>query len=156
VISGSDTVLVCCGNACESIDRFLDARLLDWPGMRVSISGVVGGRFGRWDQHRFRLPSEGEILVARDEAMEAAWDNEGYIVDPEGEGPFAIYYEAAKRATTPMKALVDPYNREGFRFEPFELTLVGRGLYLVTLVTPDLEGPFSRVLVDSLIAALGE
>jgi hypothetical protein len=156
VISGSDTVFISCGDIREAIDRFLNGRLQDWPGMRVSVSGISGGRFRQWAEYRSQFPPEGEILVARDETMEAAWNEVGYVLGPEGEGPFAIFYETVKRAATQMKALVDPYNREGFRFEPYELTLVGCGLYLVTLVTPDLDSRFSRLLVDSLVTALGQ
>jgi hypothetical protein len=155
MIGGFDTVIICGGDIRESIHRFLQGRSRDWPKMRISISGVSEGeQFEEWTRFRHQLPLKGEILVARDEVMEAAWEGSGYALNREGEGPFAIYYEEVKWTSMPIKALSDPYDRSGFRFEPYQLTLVARGLKLVTLVTPDLESRFSRSLIDSFIAVL--
>jgi hypothetical protein len=124
--------------------------------MRVSVSGVCADRFWQWTDDRFQLPSVGEILVARDESMEAEWDELGYALNSDGEGPFAIYYETIKRSATLLKALEDPYDRELSRFEPYDLTLVGQGLFLVTLVTPGSDSPFSRLLLEAFVTALGQ
>ncbi|XVV10842.1 hypothetical protein ACQP2X_39290 [Actinoplanes sp. CA-131856] len=96
----------------------------------------------------------GEILVVRNEAMERAWDESGYFVDSEGYGPFSVLYEKMKRSETRMTATVDPYARQGYGFEPYEVTVLGRGLSLVTLVTADLEENPSTALIESFIRSL--
>lgn len=157
MITGFDSVFVLGGNVPELIFRFLDTRLREWPGMMVSVADVDAdnGRFERWADHKFTLPPAAEILVVRDEVMESAWSEDGYSVSSEGEGQFAIHYEGMKRAATRMTALDDPYARQGFGFEPYEVTVVGGTLSLVTLVTPDSESEFSVALTSSFVASLG-
>lgn len=153
MISGHDTVLVCGGDIRMQINRFLVERLRDWPELRASVSGESSGEFVPWSHCGLTLPLEGEILVARDEAMEAAWDEFGYEIGSDAEGPFAIYYQMVKQSVIPVTALADPYGRTEFQFESYELFLLGRGLWLVTLVTPDVELQFSRLLIRSFIDA---
>jgi hypothetical protein len=53
------------------------------------------------------------------------------------------------------RVLDDPYNRGG-RFDPYDVVLAGGGLWLVTVVTPDRDGPFSRSLIERLTAELSK
>ncbi|WP_460364073.1 hypothetical protein [Actinocorallia lasiicapitis] len=92
--------------------------------------------------------------MARDRAMEVAWDDAGYGLS-DGEGPFALYYEPFLPRTRRIQFLEDPYQRDGFRFLPYEAGLVGSGLWLVTVITPDSSSLFSRGIIDAVISSLG-
>ncbi|WP_327151183.1 hypothetical protein [Nocardia sp. NBC_01329] len=95
-----------------------------------------------------------EILVARDEEMLTFWDEAGYSLDERDEGPFMLMYSPARWKSLQVTALEDPYARsEESNYDPYEITLVESGLWMITVVVPE-EGVFGRCVVDTLIACL--
>lgn len=86
--------------------------------------------------------------------MEASWDTSGYTLDEHGDGPLALFYEAAGRRSLSMTPQRDPYDRAGFPYEPYDITVAGAGagLHLFTLVTPD-DSTFIRAALDTLLLA---
>ncbi|HEX5115506.1 MAG TPA: hypothetical protein VFW65_09960 [Pseudonocardiaceae bacterium] len=157
-MSGVDRVIISPGSPVVALRRFLDGWGARWPDMRTAVDGVLGSEFFRWHDVRPALPDgQGEILVARDAAMNDDWDEHGYRLLPEGEGPFYILY---RRAPTNLRvlALQDPFGLD-YRFEPYERELVGGGLSLVTVVLPDADGEFSRGVMaaarDALLGPVG-
>ncbi len=125
--------------------------------MRTAIDGVRDSEFFRWSDGRPDLPSHrGEILVARDPAMNEDWDAHGYRLGADGEGPFYILYRRAPNDSLPIRVLRDPFeNDHSDGFEPYDAQLVGGGLSLVTVVLPDADSEFSqtvlRAVSDSLL-----
>lgn len=149
---GVDTVLVACGPVVKSIEQFFDGMLTRWPDLRIALDEREGGTFFAWRSDRRPLPLDSAyVLVARDRVMEATWDSKGYALDPSGEGPFAVAYQPCDQGTLKVRAMEDPYGRDrgGYGFQPYDVTVVGAHLYLISVVTPDEQSDFSnRVLVD--------
>jgi hypothetical protein len=156
VISGHDTVLVAAGPVADALRRLLDDLYREWPQMLVAAEELQAGAFLPWVAARGTLPAtQGELLVARDEAMLRRWENDGYSLMERGEGPFMLAYQPAGRTATEIHFQEDPYGRPaGFLFEPYPATLIASGFSLVTVVTPDAESLFSRGLVTRLQQAL--
>lgn len=154
MITGLDTVFVARGPAGPAVERFLGRWLERWPGMRVaSAEEGADGVFAPWAPGVLDLSgTSGSLLVARDERMEADWDDTGYALDHRGEGPLYLAFEPVGRPVLRVSALEDPYGDSGFRYEPYEVALVGAGLCLVTAVTPE-DVPFSRAVRDALVEA---
>lgn len=154
MITGSDSVFVARAPVSTAIERFLGHWLVRWPGLRVA-SGEEGadGVFSPWVPGALKLPEEaGHLLVARDDAMVAGWDDAGYVLDSRQEGPFSLAYEPAGWKSLEVMALDDPYSRTGFGYEPYGISVVGAGLQMVTLVAPE-SGPFQQAVLDGLLAS---
>lgn len=154
MITGTDHVVLAHGPASAVAERFLGAWLSRWPALRCA-SGEDGsdGVFSPWVPERaWASLDRGALLIARDEGMEANWDACGYVLDERGEGPLALYYEPAGWQSLPMVPREDPYGRIGFRYEPYDITVVGTGLCLFTLVTPA-DSAFTRTALDTLLRA---
>lgn len=96
----------------------------------------------------------GDVLVARDEQMRREWDDVGYSLRENDEGPFAVIYQPAVPPTVEIQLNEDPYGGVGYRFDPYPAVLVAAGLSFVTAVTPDADSPFSRGILDELGQAL--
>jgi hypothetical protein len=91
VITGHDTVFVAGGQVDRAIQAMLDDRYHRWPEMVAAIGGVATDGFQPWPTVREALPAgEGEVLIARDTAMEQHWDDLGYSLIEDAEGPFAV------------------------------------------------------------------
>lgn len=152
VISGMDHVFLAQGPVPVAVERFLGAWLRRWPGLRCA-SGADGsdGTFSPWTPGLTGTSADaGSLLIARDQEMEANWDTFGYVLDERGEGPLALAYEPVNWQSLPMTPQKDPYGRAGFRYEPYDIKVVGAGLHLVTVVTPD-DSVFTRVVLDTLL-----
>ncbi|QFG24971.1 hypothetical protein [Actinomadura sp. WMMB 499] len=147
MISGHDSVLVCAGPVAERVGGFVDALADASPSLLVAVDE---GGFVPWDG-RTRPPSgAAELLVARDAEMVDRWDRDGYHLDRDGHGTLMIAYEPCRAPRLDVTVLDDPYGRGGFLFDPYDVTLIGAGLSLVTVVTPDADGPFARSVLDGL------
>ncbi|WP_203931235.1 hypothetical protein [Virgisporangium ochraceum] len=134
------------------IRGMLDDLHREWPDMVVAIG--ESGTFTRWAMARGVVPTgAGEVLVARDEGMEQRWDRDGWILMERDEGPFAVFYQPAPIPSVDIQFNDDPYGR-GFTFEPYGATMLTAGLFLVTVVTPDRDSPFTRQVLLRLQRAL--
>jgi hypothetical protein len=154
VVSGVDQVIISPASPV-ALRRFLDGWGARWPDMRTAVGGVLGSEFFRWHDIRPALPDErGEILVARDAAMNDDWDEHGYRLGSRGEGPFYILYNRTP-TNLRMLALQDPLSL-GYQFEPYEVELVGSGLFLITVVLPDADSDFSTGVMAAVRDALRE
>ena len=151
MITGRDSVWVFAGDPAAVVGRFLTAWSQTWPGMVVAVGRQNNEPFVPWDDRTVRLsPGTEEVLVARDLEMTTRWDEDGYASDATGLGPFAIYYRPYARRTTEMLALQDPYEHD-FVYEPYPVVVVGAGLSLLTIVTPDDAGAFRQTIAQHLI-----
>jgi hypothetical protein len=152
VITGTDHVVLALGPASAVVERFLGSWLSHWPELRcASGEDDSDGVFSPWVPGRVGTSTgRGGLLIARDERMEANWDMSGYVLDECGEGPLALSYEPASWRSLPMVPRKDPYGRVGFRYEPYDITVVAAGLYLFTLVTPG-DSTFARTALDTLL-----
>lgn len=152
MITGHDTVLIAADPAGGPVGRFLRRWSSDpWPAMRVSIDDSP---FLPFAEHAAPPPDRAEILLAADDRMVSAWDEEGYHLSPSGDGPLMLAYEPCPASRLRMLALDDPYRRTGFAYEPYEATLVAKGISLVTIVTPDQDSDFSIRAIDALATSL--
>jgi hypothetical protein len=153
IITGADTVLVVAGHGGAAAVRFLDGWARRWPAMWVALDGPGAPPEGGWPEVRDRVAADvGVILVARDEQMSAAWEEHGYDIPGEPEGPVAVWYQPCPARRFTALATTDPYARPGeFLFDPYEVAVIGAGLSLVTLVTPDADTDFSREVIAAFI-----
>ncbi|ATW50662.1 hypothetical protein [Streptomyces peucetius] len=155
MITGDDTVLVARGPVAAAIERFLDLWSANRPQLRVASGDEDTGVFWPWTPGAIRWGERtGHVCVARDEKAAAVWDESGYVLDSSGEGPFSVAYEPAGWRSLKATALEDPYVRTGFGYQPYEISLVGSGLWLITVVAPE-DRTFRRSVVDTLTACLG-
>jgi hypothetical protein len=112
------------------------------------------GTFTTWAMARETVPTgAGQVLVARDEGMEQRWDRDGWILMERDEGPFAVLYQPSPNPLVEIQFNDDPYDR-AFTFEPYGATMVTVGMFLVTVVTPDKDSPFTRQVLLRLQQAL--
>ncbi|MEV0806663.1 hypothetical protein [Micromonospora sp. NPDC050200] len=119
--------------------------------MSVLAEGVEGG-FAEWSAGAQMPARRGEVLLAKNRDMELRWERDGYFIEGD-EGPVAILYEPAASPSMTMLAIDDPYCRGGsFLYEPYEVTLLGRGMSLVTLVTPQDSSLFETEVVAEFAA----
>jgi hypothetical protein len=156
VISGVDQVIVSPADPASGLRQFLNGWSERWPDMRTAVDGVLGSEFFRWRDIRPDLPHKrGEILVARDLRMNEDWDEYGYRLGVDGQGPFYILYRQAPAGSLPMQALRDPFENDlSDGFEPYEVQLVGSGLSLITIVLPDADSEFSRSVMSAVSESL--
>ncbi len=153
MISGADNVLVIAGPGGAPVVRFLDGWAQRWPAMHVALDGPEVYADGGWPDVRDQVAADaGEILVARDKEMDAAWEEHGYDIPGEPEGPFVIYYQPCSVRQFTAQVTADPYEQgTDYIFNPYEVRVVGAGLSLVTLVTPDMEKDFSHQVIAAFI-----
>ncbi|WP_306206872.1 hypothetical protein [Actinoplanes sp. RD1] len=158
MITGYDSVMIARSPAGPAVRAMLDGLHNRWPHMLVGRSEAEEtaiGPFLPWLRTRDHVPAgTGELYVARDKGMEKDWDDYGYDLRDDGEGPFAVLYRPSPRSTTAIRVDEEPYEDRGFRFSPHPAVLVTAGLSLITMVTPDEGSPFSRDLRDRLTRAL--
>ncbi len=166
-ITGTDTVILL-SLPRATITRFLDFWQKRWPELLVQLDDDKNEDFVRWSDLGGELrgkvlhPKKGEVLVARDRQMSAAWDEYGYELDRLGEGPFTLMYRPLgqinqRRGHIRMQPEEDPYERESIEaFEPYTIFVAARNLSLVTAVTPPIEsGGFSEEVIGALIGLSG-
>jgi len=151
--TGSDHVFACSGPIERKVARFLDAWAIRWPGMTVEVEGA--GEPRPWAAGRVEdLNETAEIYLVRDRDMDDHWERFGYSLDESLEGPLRLAYRPFPTGVFPVVALEDPYGRNDPSFEPYDLRVVGAGLYLVTVVLPEGEGSFGADVLAALEGAL--
>jgi hypothetical protein len=151
--TGNDHVLVCSGPIEYKVAGFLDLWALRWPDMIVEIEGA--GEPRAWAAQRADdLRDTAEIYLVRDPDMDDHWERYGYTLDDRREGPICLMYRRFQASAISVRALEDPYGPGVGRFAPYDLRVVGQGLYLVTVVLPDGEGSFGHEVLSELEAAL--
>lgn len=94
------------------------------------------------------------MLIAEDDEMVQRWDEDGYHLSAAGTGPLMIAFEPCPVPRLRAQVLDDPYGDRGLGFDPYEVTLLGTKLFLVTIVTPDADSAFSRTAIDRLAECL--
>jgi hypothetical protein len=152
LISGHDTVLLAPGRPGERVAAFIGDLAERWPSPLLSVDDAD---FRPWTASSPALPpDQAEILLARDEAMWNAWDEKGYHLSADGDGPLMVAYRPCPVDHLNVLALDDPYGRTGFAYEPYEVHLITVDLSLVTIVTPDRDSGFSTQMRRSLAAHL--
>jgi hypothetical protein len=156
MITGSDTVLITARKPGPAAREFLDTWAARWVDMRICVTTADDSEFIGWPAARASVPDEeGELLIVRDADMESAWDEHGYQVPGSTEGPIAILYQPCTARVFSVTARSDPYARDAlFRFDPYDVLVVGSGLTLVTIVTPDTDSEFSKTAIDKLVSSL--
>lgn len=149
MVTGEDSVFLSNGNPAAAVRAFLTDLAVRWPSVRVWVDGSENESFQPWASDPVQLPEDsGTILIARDDKMESEWDDRGYTLDSSAEGPLQIEYEPASWNSLEVQVLSDPLQESGYSFKPYEATVVGRGYYIVSLVTPPLESNFSKTMVE--------
>ena len=151
MITGSDYVILTAVSPAPAIRRFLDRWLEVWPDLRADLHGEG---FAPWPELRdLDFPETGEVLVAKDQAMQEAWDEHGYDLPGVDEGPFTLMYQPCPAARFTVTVTSDPYTPDsGFGFAPYPAQVIGAGLHLVTAVTPGTMKNFSDRVVEDLMA----
>ncbi|MFB7475019.1 hypothetical protein [Kitasatospora sp. NPDC056184] len=151
MITGHDLVILTPGPVAGAISSFLDATSRKWGSLLFSQQS---GEFHPWIGRVEDISdSSGDLLIAQDRQMADRWQEEGYFVDNQG-GPFSILYQPMEKRELKVSSLEDPYSHNGFGFRPYEMLLLMHSAWLVTLVTPDEESPFSRDLMKSFTAEI--
>ena len=160
MITGYDSVFIARTPVGAAVRAMLDGLHDRWPDMLVALGQGESSEMGPflpWLRTRDAVPSDaGELYVARDAVMEQQWDAVGYSLVDGAEGPFAVLYQPTPRSAIAIRVDDEPYERDGFRFEPYPATLITAGLTLITMVTPGEESLFSRDLLASLGQSLAE
>jgi len=156
MVTGHDSMFVAGGRVELGVWALLQRQHARWPGLLVAVEGYREDAFVPWPVPPEVMPRrKGYVLVARDKDMLERWDDEGYSLMDGAEGPFQVVYEPASVPAVPVEMRWDPYDRgEGYGFSPYEATLVTAGLFLVTLVTPDVDSAFSQGLLSMLAEEL--
>lgn len=95
----------------------------------------VESRFVAWRTSGTAIPeASGDVLIAQDERMLSDWDEHGYELPDSIVGPFAVFYRPCPATQFPALVQRDPYARDpAHQFEPCPVTVVGVGLWLVTI-----------------------
>lgn len=151
--TGIDHVFVCSGPIERKVARFLDAWAMRWPDMTIDIEG--SGEPRPWvTQWVDDLDDTAEIYLVRDRDMDDHWERSGYTLDEWLEGPVRLAYRPFTARVIPVRALEDPYSRSDPWFDPYDLRVVGQGLFLVTVVIPEGEGSFGADVIAALEGAL--
>ncbi|MDT3438186.1 hypothetical protein [Pseudofrankia sp. BMG5.37] len=150
MITGYDHVELVAGSGMAHVKAFLERVQKHWADMLLAIAP---GDFEPALRILPALPeSKGDILVARDKEMIRRWDKDGYHLH-RGEGPFSVLYEPMGTAQIKTTLLQDPYGPSDYKFTPYEATLLGRNISLITLVLPDEGSGFSRKLIQEFESA---
>jgi hypothetical protein len=103
----------------------------------LGVRGTAAvGPFVPWQQMRHAVPAKaGELYVARDAAMEQRWDDVGYSLMEDGEGPFAMLYRPSPQRTLAIQLDEEPYERHDLRFDPYAPRLTRACAYRQSLST---------------------
>ena len=67
-----------------------------------------------------------------------------------------ILYQPCPVRTFSVAVKENPYARDDpFRFEEYDAIVIGAGMSLITVVTPDLDSEFSKNVIKCLILSFG-
>jgi hypothetical protein len=168
--TGFDNAFICGPSFPHAAKRFAEAQLLRWPGLLLNeepadaaqlASWSLPGAAGQGGENEEDEEDEDDLLTfCRDAGMNEFWDENGYALDPTGEGPFALFF--GRYTSDPLYARelkgVSQTREPGKT--PMELEGVGLLLpeyYAVTLVTPDdpTDDPFSAGVLQDLLRSFG-
>lgn len=151
MITGADYVVLTASPPAPALEAFLDRCAISWPDMRIDADDRG---FVSWAETRRALPPErSEICVARDAEMERAWDEHGYDIPGQHEGPFMVMYRACPVPRFTAELRSDPYAHGG-TFQPYSALIAGRGIYLITLVISGDLPAFTTTIIDRLLVEL--
>lgn len=153
MVTGRDQVMISSGPIDLKIARFISVWGERWPNMTVEIEGFGGPR--GWSADRLSdLGEQAAIYLVRDQEMDVHWEEFGYSLDARSEAPLCLMYRRFDAGSIAVTALEEPYGHGLGRFEPYDVTLVADGLYLITVVAPDEDSEFSRSVIEAMVDAL--
>ncbi|MET7877748.1 hypothetical protein [Micromonospora profundi] len=91
-ITGVDTVVVVPFDARPAVTAFVHGMRRLWPSARI---GIDDGREPMVIdlEEAAGYPARGELMFARDPAMDEHWEEHGYLPMPDGSGPVTLIYE---------------------------------------------------------------
>jgi hypothetical protein len=148
-ITGYDTILVSFRVRPDHIRDFVERLVGEWPDLLASNSAAKDAGYQPWRSGAVTLGDpEGELYLVRDEQMRAQQQEEGYAEAPDGASPVAVYYNRAP-ASLDIRILEEWMTEDGKERDSYPARLVGREIFLVTLVTaadPTEDGFAKRVL----------
>lgn len=149
MITGVDTVIVTARPPVRWLSRFLDQWGQLWPEMMVDRAGTG---FEPWHEGgREPFGENGDIVVVRDAQMAADWTENAYEDHAPDVGPIGLMYQPCEVGTFSMDLTSDPYARDqDFGFEPYNAQVIGSGVYLLTLITPENSGELTNRAVSVL------
>jgi len=153
MIAGHDTVLITAVDPARMVQNFIEKWSARWPSMLIMV-GDDSPSFTGWNDAVDLPPTEADVIFVRDKKMERFWHEKTYEYMDENEGPFGIFYEPCRVGKFSITMQSQPYNRSaGFGFLPYGAVAIGAGITLVTIVTPESEGPFFQEIIDGLMSS---
>ncbi|MEZ6044908.1 MAG: hypothetical protein R3C11_04880 [Planctomycetaceae bacterium] len=96
-----------------------------------------------------------EAYNCRDEEMDEFWEENGYALMPNGQGPFGVTIFNVENKPYSIMISQDPLNEErSIPAEPLEAYLIGRNLICICVITPDSidHDDFSKQIYDELMS----
>lgn len=160
-ITGRDTMIFTLQGPREIYRRVAAGVLARWPTALIeSLDDEESTAVPAAQVARAQLPAEdGDLLFLRDVRMGGHLEEAGYVLMPDGDGPFAVLSRARRgvqlrcqeveevRVTDDPPRVAPP--------EPYTGWLCSPLVYEITVVTPGApeEDPFSRWVCDMVRAA---
>jgi hypothetical protein len=156
-LTGHSTDFVVDASFPEGMRRFVRLGQQRWPDLFLYGEPLPPGAPADW-----RLPEpeddglSGIVTFSSGQEMEDFWEEHGYALDAEGQGPYAVFH---RHHAQPLQATVAGAHASS----PENAAAVeGTGLllsqyYAVSIVTPEDPGadPFSRSVVRDFLASFG-
>jgi hypothetical protein len=157
-LTGHSTDFVVDASFPEGMRRFVRLGQQRWPGLFLYGEPLSPGVLADW---RLPEPEEdglsGIVTFSSGQEMEDFWEEHGYALDAERQGPYAVFY---RHHAQPLRATTVSGVHASSPED--EAAVEGTGLllseyYAVSIVTPEdpETDPFSRRVVDDFLASFG-
>ncbi|MER7442360.1 hypothetical protein [Micromonospora avicenniae] len=105
-ITGVDTLLVVPFDARPAVAAFLDVLRRRWPEATVCFDDGAGQAVADL-ANAPGFPDRGELAVARNDAMDDHWEENGYAPMADGVGPVALFYQCHRQLVVDVDVLGD-------------------------------------------------
>lgn len=148
-LTGYSTDFVVGSGFTDTARAFIAAQASRWPGLHLDGEPASADSATLWSPKEDPDDEYPEILTfSSGPAMEAFWEDHGYTLNSDGEGPFSLFFLPRRgpiRARLSEDADTDPVMQGA--------TVLLSDFHLVSLVTPDdpVTDPFSASVRDDFL-----
>jgi hypothetical protein len=155
-ITGFDYIVITPETPVNVFMEIFQAIKSKWPLHYVEMDGskIVWG--AKTTPQQLLDKSEGVVHFSRDKDMDACFNDNGYYLGSDGEGPFSLFFSRLGFVTIEADVKTLAYESEiDLKKDDFMAVICGKEFYMMTLVTPEdpIQDKFSNWLVDLMIKA---